>query len=72
MSAPTRNPFARLGLWIKRTLTFIYGPAEMRDETDPIVEIDRELGRDTHPQHEPPKLSERQQSYQDLPRGTGE
>ena len=67
----TTNPFVRLGLWIKRTATFIYGPAELRDEVDPITEIDRELGRDPRPAPEP-RLSERQQAYENLPRGNAE
>jgi hypothetical protein len=36
-----------------------------------VVDLDRQLGRE--PQEPvPPKLTERQQSYQDLPRGTAE
>lgn len=68
----TTNPFVRLGLWIKRTATFIYGPADLPDEVDPVAEIDRELGRDPQPPQSRPKLSERQQSYENLPRGNAE
>jgi hypothetical protein len=72
MSAtPRPNPVVRLGLWIKRAATFVYGPAEIRPQVDPVVDLDRQLGRE--PQEPvPPKLTERQQPYQDLPRGTAE
>jgi hypothetical protein len=64
---------ARIGLAIKRAATFVYGPAEIRPDVDPIVQIDRERGAEPTPETRPaPRLSERQQSYQDLPRGTAE
>ncbi len=65
------NLLVRAGLAIKRAATFVYGPAEIRPASDPVVQIDRERGVQPDPRREP-KLSERQQSYENLPRGTAE
>jgi hypothetical protein len=62
----------RMGLAIKRAATFVYGPAEIRRDVDPVVQIDRERGVDPAPSKPEPKLSERQQAYENLPRGTAE
>ena len=72
MTDTTRpNLLVRAGLAIKRAATFVYGPAEIRPESDPIVQLDRERGADTTPKPAV-ELTDRQQSYQDLPRGTAE
>jgi hypothetical protein len=60
-----------MGLAIKRAATFVYGPAEIRRDVDPVVRLDRERGLEPEPKPAP-KLSERQQAYEDLPRGTAE
>jgi hypothetical protein len=67
---PRQRPGAlkRAGLWIKRTATFLYGPPDLPDEVDPVADLDERLGRDPHPTQDP-KLTERQQSYENLPRG---
>lgn len=65
------NLVVRTGLAIKRAVTFVYGPAEIRPEVDPIVQLDRERGADTTPKPAV-ELTERQQSYENLPRGKAE
>lgn len=62
----------RMGLAVTRAATFVYGPAEIRRDVDPVVQLDRERGVDPGPSRPEPTLSERQQSYQNLPRGTAE
>lgn len=70
-SEPRRGLLASIGYVFTRTATFFWGPADLREEVDPIVRLDAEQGIEpTEP--EPPKLSERQQSYENLPRGTAE
>jgi len=76
MSTSSRSPgpLKRIGLRLKKAATVVYGPSELPDGIDPVKNIDRELGKqpasDRAPQ--PPKRSERQQSYDELPKGTAE
>ena len=63
-----RGPFARLATFLKRMATFVWGPAELPTDVDPIVALDRERGIDPRPLDEP-HPSERQQSLDRLPRG---
>jgi hypothetical protein len=65
------GPLSRIGYWFKRTATFLYGPADLPAEVDPIVSMDEEMGNDTDARPAPQR-SERQRSYDELPRGTAE
>ncbi|HET7900376.1 MAG TPA: hypothetical protein VFL59_04260 [Candidatus Nanopelagicales bacterium] len=66
-----RGPFASIGYAFKRVATFFWGPADLREEVDPIVALDREQGVEPSPPAEP-RPTERQRSYDNLPRGTAE
>lgn len=66
-AAQDRGPLARLRYCFKRTATFLYGPADLPDEVDPITNMDEDMGVDPHPREEP-HTSERQRSYEALPR----
>lgn len=66
-----RGPIASIGYALKRTALFFWGPADQRDEVDPIVALDREHGIE-RPEPKGPQRSERQRSYDNLPRGTAE
>jgi len=70
-SHDTHGPLARIGYWFKRTATFLYGPADLPHDVDPIVTMDEEMGNDPDPAPEPHR-SDRQRSYDELPRGTAE
>ncbi|MBI1376499.1 MAG: hypothetical protein GC157_03310 [Frankiales bacterium] len=61
------GPLATARYRIKRLFTFLYGPADLRDEVDPISLMDKEMGR-THEPAEPVEPNERQKSYSRLPR----
>jgi len=62
------GPFAWIGYVFKRTATFLYGPADLPDEVDPLMKMDEEIGLDPDPKDQP-HVSERQRSYDNLPRG---
>ena len=66
-----RGPLARVGYCIKRTAIFIYGPADLPDDVDPITQLDRKMGVDTHP-HRDPHESAHQRAYNRLPRSQHE
>lgn len=66
-AARGHGPLARLRYCLKRTATFLYGPADLPDEVDPITRMDEEMGVDPQPRDEPHR-SERQRSYEALPR----
>jgi hypothetical protein len=70
-SAPKHGPLANIGYWIKRTATYLYGPADLPDDVDPIAQMDDEMGVETQP-HDEPHVSERQQAYDNLPRSEHE
>jgi hypothetical protein len=66
-----RGPLASIGYALKRTATFFWGPADLRDEVDPLVQLDAEQGVAPAEPAEP-RLTERQRSYENLPRGKAE
>jgi hypothetical protein len=68
---PKQGLLASIGYALKRTATFVWGPAELREEVDPIVALDAEQGVE-RPEPEGPRLTERQRSYENLPRGKAE
>ena len=70
-TGPRRGPLAAIGYALKRTATFFWGPADLRDEVDPLVQLDQDQGVE-RPVPEEPRLTERQRSYENLPRGTAE
>lgn len=63
-----QGPLARLGLFLKRTATFFWGPAELSADVDPIVAMDRERGLEPRPLDDP-HPTEHQKSLDRLPRG---
>jgi len=70
MSTPAHRrhgPVATIGYLVKRTATFLYGPADLPDDVDPIVQMDKEMGVDTHPADEP-HVTDRQRAFDSLPR----
>ncbi len=71
MSDQHRGPLATIGYALKRTATFFWGPADLREEVDPLVQLDAEHGVERQ-EPAPPQPSERQRSYDQLPRGTAE
>jgi hypothetical protein len=71
MSDQHRGLLASIGYALKRTATFFWGPADLREEVDPLVQLDAEHGVGPSEPAEP-KPSERQRSYDQLPRGTAE
>lgn len=71
MSDQHRGPLASIGYVLKRTATFFWGPADLREEVDPLVQLDAEHGVEPAEPADP-KASERQRSYDQLPRGTAE
>ena len=70
-SEQRRGPIAAIGYALKRTATFFWGPADLRPEVDPLVQLDREQGVEPSSPAAPHR-SERQRSYDELPRGTAE
>jgi hypothetical protein len=69
------GPLKRFGLRAKKWATFVYGPAELPRDIDPVKRIDdEELGQTPTSElpPKPPVRSERQKSYDELPKGTAE
>jgi hypothetical protein len=73
-SSASPGPLKRLGLRLKKAATVVYGPSELPDDVDPVKNIDRGLGQTPSSDEplEPPKRSERQRSYDELPKGKAE
>lgn len=71
----TPGPLKRFGLRAKKWATFVYGPSELPRDIDPVKRIDDEQLGQTPTSEQPPappQRSERQKSYDELPKGTAE